>query len=76
MEEHVAFYFTKGLAVSSQRTYKSGENRYLRFCRSGDWTPLPVSEAMLCKFVSLVASEGLKHRTIKTYLSGVSSFYT
>jgi hypothetical protein len=31
-----AFYFTKGLAVSCQKTYKSGENRYLPFCRSGD----------------------------------------
>ena len=30
-----------------------------------------MSEALLCKFVSFLAGEGLKHRTIKTYLSGV-----
>ena len=30
-----------------------------------------MSETKLCKFVSYLASEGLKHRTIKTYLSGV-----
>ena len=30
-----------------------------------------MSEAILCKFVSFLAGEGLKHRTIKTYLSGV-----
>ena len=71
MEERAAFYFTKGLADSSQKTYKSGENRYLRFCQSANWTPLPAPEATLCKFVSFLASEGLKHRTIKTYLSGV-----
>ena len=31
----------------------------------------PVSEVVLCGFVSHLADEGLKHRTIKTYLSGV-----
>ena len=62
--------------VSSQKAYKSGENRYLRFCRSGDWTPLPPSEGTLCKFVSLSASEDLKHRTIKTYLLGVQILVT
>ena len=30
-----------------------------------------MSESILCKFVSYLASEGLKHRSIKTYLSGV-----
>ena len=48
LEERAAFYFPKGLAVSSQKT--------------SDRTPLPASEAMRCKFVSLLASEGLKHR--------------
>ena len=71
LEERAAFYFTKGLADSSQKTYKSGENRYLRFCQSANWTPLPAAEATLCKFVLFLASDGLKHRTIKTYLSGV-----
>ena len=31
----------------------------------------PVSEVVLCGFVSILADEGLKHRSIKTYLSGV-----
>ena len=49
----------------------SGENRFIRFCRSVDVTPLPASEDILCKFVSWVSQEGLKHRTIKTYLSAI-----
>ena len=36
LEKCATFYFAKGLAESSQRTYmyKSGENRYLNFCQS------------------------------------------
>ena len=54
----------------SARIYKSGENRFLRFCDSCHVTPLPVSEDVLCKYVSHLADSDLKHRTIKTYLSG------
>ena len=32
---------------------------------------VPVTEVVLCGFVSSLADEGLKHHTIKTYLSGV-----
>ena len=32
---------------------------------------LPVTEAVLCNFVSYLADERLKHRTIRTYLSGL-----
>ena len=71
MEDRVSFYFAHGLAASSQKTYKSGENRYLRFCRDSRVNPLPLCETILCKFVSYLADESLQHRTIKTYLSGL-----
>lgn len=71
LEKRAEAYFHKGLADSSHRTYKSGENRYLRFCQLCDCAPLPVSEENLCKFVTYLGGIGLKHRTIKTYLSGV-----
>ena len=32
-------------------------------------TPLPLSEAVLCRYVSFLADQGLKHSTIKVYLS-------
>ena len=44
------------------------------FCQAGGMTPLPVVESVLCKFVSYLADQKLKHRTIKTYLSGVRYF--
>ena len=75
LESRASFFFVQGLASSSQKTYKSGENRYLQF--------LPVVEcgspasfrvtvcASLCHFL---ADQKLKQRTIKTYLSGVRYF--
>ena len=32
-------------------------------------TPFPLSEAVLCRYVSFLADQGLKHSTIKVYLS-------
>ena len=66
LEKRAAAYFQKGLADSSHRTYRSGENHYLRFCQLYDCTPLPVSEDSLCKFVTYLGGVGLKHRTMKT----------
>ena len=36
-----------------------------------DLRPVPASEAVLCRFVAFLGREGLKHRTIKSYLSAV-----
>ena len=74
LESRASFFFVQGLATSSQKTYKSGENWYLHFCQSLSVVPFPVSESRLCKFVSFLADQKLKHRTIKTYLSGVRYF--
>ena len=64
-------FFAKGLAESTQRTYRSGQNKYLRFCEAGGFQAVPASEAVLCRFVAHTAEVGLRHRTIKVYLSAV-----
>lgn len=64
-------FFAKGLADSTQRTYKSAQNRYLSFCRDGKVKAIPALEPVLCRFVSHLASDGLKHKSIKAYLSAV-----
>ena len=71
LEESVHFYFSKGLASSTQRTYKAGKTRYVTFCTKASISPLPVCERHLCSFVAYLAKEGLKFRTIKVYLSAV-----
>ena len=44
---------------------------HTRPIRFGIWEPYPLREDKLCRFVVFLASEGLKHRTIKLYLSGL-----
>ena len=41
------------------------------FCSNGNFTPLPATETNLCMFVSYLGESGLKHRTIKSYLSAI-----
>ncbi len=61
----------KGLAKSTQNTYKAGQARYIKFCAMFSWSPFPISESCASSFVAFLAGEGLKHGTIKVYLSGV-----
>ena len=74
MDGRAAFYFAQGLATSSVKTYQSGTNRFLKYCQSVSCVSLPVSEGVLCGFVSQLADEGLKYLSIKTYLSGMRYF--
>ncbi len=71
LESRAAFYFAQGLAESTLRTYQSGQKRYLKFCQDSDSSPLPLSESVLCHFVSHLADSNLKLRTIKTYESSI-----
>ena len=67
----VQFYLTKGLAPSTRRTYRSGQERFLKFCEQSNVTPLPVNQSLLCSYVAYLANQGLRHCTIKVYLSAV-----
>ena len=65
------FYFSHGIAASTQKTYTSAKRRYFQFCYTNHLNPLPASEHQLCQFVAALAKEGLSHSTLKGYLSGV-----
>ena len=71
LDKGVRVLFAKGLANSTQRTYSAGQKRYLTFCEAGNFTPVPATERLLCRFVTFLTKEGLKLRTIKVYLSVV-----
>ena len=72
MDEAVRFYCNRGLAESTRRTYQSGLNRYMSFCCAfGVPSPFPVSEMLLCYFVTSLARDGLAPATIKSYLAAV-----
>ena len=61
--------FTKGLAESTQCIYSCSQKKYLSFCRVGSFRAVPATETVLCHFVASMAKAGLKHHTIKVYLS-------
>lgn len=71
LDKLVDKYFAKGLAVSTQRTYQCGQSKFLQFCEAGGFQAVPAAEATLCKFVAHMAGAGLRHRTIKVYLSAI-----
>ncbi len=70
LERSVLDLFKNGLAPSSAKAYASA--RFNSFCQKFNVpAPFPLSEATLCYFVSHLHEEGLKHQTIKCYLSGL-----
>ena len=59
----------RGLAASTVASYASGKRRYLMFCTQFNFTPLPVNETILCRFV--LVSQSLSPLSIRSYLSAV-----
>ena len=72
LERDVQKYFELGLAASTKKTYRAGINKFVQFCVSYNIaSPLPVSQSVLCLFISHLANVGLSYGTIKTYLAAV-----
>ncbi len=65
------YYVGRALAKSTQRTYRSAEKRYVAFCTMHHISPLPVDEKTLCRYVASLASDGLRHGSIKGYLAAI-----
>ena len=64
-------FFLKGLASSTLRVYRSAQRQYGTFCAREGRQAVSASEEGMCRFVASLAGDGLKHRTIKSYLYGV-----
>ncbi len=72
LEAAVQHYFTRGLAPSTHKTYKSGITKFIQFCNQYHVaSPLPVSQSLFCYFAAYLATSGLSPGTIKTYLAAV-----
>ena len=71
LDSLVRSFFIKGLAQSTHKVYLSGQRRYSSFCASAGLCAVPAVEEVLYKFAAKLASEGLKHRTIKSYMAGI-----
>ena len=72
MEGDVQRYFEHGLAESTKKTYQAGINKFVNFCAMYNLSnPLPVSQSVLCLFITYLANLGLAYGTIKTYLAAI-----
>ena len=71
MGKVTAHLMGKGIADSTHRAYGSAQRRFVKFCADAGLLPVLATEQVLCWFVAYLKQEGLKHRTIKSYLSAV-----
>ncbi len=70
MENSIQYYYSRGLAPSTKRSYTSAQSRYLKFCEQFSVAvPVPLYEKVLCAYVSFLAD--LKHQSTKSYLSAL-----
>ena len=63
--------FNAGLEASTQRTYRSGEKRFIQFCELTSMPSFPVPEAVLCAFMAHLYMNGLSAGSVKSYLAAV-----
>ena len=75
LQSAVQHYYQQGLAASTQKSYQTGQHRYLAFCSSIKKSPLPTTEDTLLMFVGHLAQQGLSHASIKVYLSAIRNLH-
>ena len=72
MEAALQRYIGNSVAPSTKTAYASAQRRYLGFCEATNVNPpYPLHEPSVCRYVAYLVDQGLKHRTIKAYLSGL-----
>ena len=49
----------------------AGKKKYIGFCHKAGLVPLPATELHSMQFIALAVDQGLKHQTIKSYLSAI-----
>ena len=79
LTQEVRTYAKQRLTWTTNRTYRSGENRFIQFClsyrlRSQEGDILSASEGTLIYFASYLART-VKHSTIKLYLVAVRNLH-
>ena len=53
------------------RSYQSGVTCFVSFCRDINFSPFPLCESTLCRFVAFLVSQCLTLGTIRIYLSAL-----
>ena len=72
LEAALHHYVDNSVAAATKSSYATAQRRYLAFCAAAGITqPFPPSENVLCRYVTYLGQQNLKHKTIKAYLSGL-----
>ena len=71
LERDVLQLIDSSVAPSTRCSYRSAQNRYVSFCQLANVTPFLISIHILHNFVAFLGSQGLKHQSVKSYLSAV-----
>ena len=76
MEGIVRGFIDNSLAPSTRLTYRQGTLQYYKFCSIYHVSPpFPLTEPILCSFISHLATVHLAPQTIKTYLAAVKHMH-
>ena len=70
LKKEVNHYRRNALAISTQKTYKSQYDAYMRFCIKFDFMPVPISQKHLLMY-TVFLSRSLKASSIAGYLNVV-----
>ena len=60
-----------GIAPSTGRVYKTGQERFTKFCEEAGLSAYPASERVLMLFIAYLHTQKLSHGTIKSYLAAI-----
>lgn len=72
LDEEVQEYCRLGLVLSTNRVYMTAVRHFSAFCTRYHFTqPFPVNELLLCRFVVVLAREGLAPAKTRAYLAGI-----
>ena len=63
--------FDAGLANTTRKTYRVGEDRYARFCERAGRHPFPVMKGTIILFIIQLHVDGLAPGTVKSYLAAL-----
>ena len=64
-----------GIRTSTQKTYSSGEKKFLAFCEQYGLCSLPCSEQTLLLYVAFLDSQGLVVSSVRVYLAAIRSLH-
>ena len=71
MEGALQSFYSLGLSTSTQKSYSTGQKRFLSFCKDHSLSPLPPSEHTILLFLAQLGLDGLSLATMQSYMSAI-----